>query len=214
MKIFALYPLTSGTHDARSVYTGSEDMAVCMLGDVSSVPDHHPFFIPDFASRFEATPALCVRLGRVGKSIAPRFASRYIAALAPALLIIAADRLAELRMEGLPWTEAVAFDGSAPAGKWSDGNIDTLSQNVYEFHVHSTLEGNTGTQVDPNILTVPAAEFMPLIIDSISFLSRTVTLKTGDLIYIALRPEGIPLKQGLRISALTDSSPTLSVRIR
>lgn len=214
MKIFALYPLASETSGTPSSITGAENMAVCMLGDVSSVPDHHPFFIPDFASRFEGTPALCVRLGRVGKSIAPRFASRYIADMAPALLITAPDRLADLRRAGLPWTEAVAFDGSAPTGQWLGSDITGSGDSRIEFNAGYPLEGDTATRKLPETLSVSVSGLMPLIIDSISFLSRTVTLKTGDLIYLSLRTEGIPLKRGLRISALTDSSPTLSVRIR
>ncbi|HAO63855.1 MAG TPA: 2-hydroxyhepta-2,4-diene-1,7-dioate isomerase, partial [Porphyromonadaceae bacterium] len=36
-----------------------------------------PFFIPDFAPEFVLHPALAVRIDRLGKNIAPRFAHRY-----------------------------------------------------------------------------------------------------------------------------------------
>ncbi len=214
MKIFALYPQALSGNALPAGIPGLEDMALCMLGDTCSVPDHHPFFIPDFASGFEGRPALCVRLGRVGKSIAPRFAPRYIGALAPAILFTASDRLAQLRSVGLPWTEAVAFDGSAPVGQWSPADSAEQGDTLYRFFAEYAGDNETSDLSATELLCVSALELMPLITRCISSLSRTVTLKTGDLLYIALQAEGVTLRREMRLSALADSSPALSVRIR
>ena len=56
--------------------------AVMETGDRYEIPDSsllrsgQPFFIPDFAGEFRAMPSAVVRIGRLGKGIAPRFAVR------------------------------------------------------------------------------------------------------------------------------------------
>ena len=48
-----------------------------LLADSSILPTGRPLFIPDWAHHFAGTLAVAVRISRLGKCIAPRFAHRY-----------------------------------------------------------------------------------------------------------------------------------------
>ena len=48
-----------------------------LMADSSILYTGRPFFVPDYAQRFVATPTIVVRTGRLGKCIAPKFAHRY-----------------------------------------------------------------------------------------------------------------------------------------
>ncbi|MDE7160211.1 MAG: fumarylacetoacetate hydrolase family protein [Muribaculaceae bacterium] len=199
-------------------YPGSEASVggyeVCMMGDVSSVPHHHPFFIPDFASEFEALPAVCVRIGRVGKSIPLRFARRYVGAVAPALLMVAVDLLDDLRRKGAPWTQAVVFDASAPCGEWKPCAEGAGAPDIL-FSVSGTDANPAGDEASSDeAARISGDEITDRACRLIASLSRTITLKTGDLFYMAIAAKGIPLRRGMRISAFSDSSPSLLTRIR
>ena len=48
-----------------------------LMADSSLLFTDRPFFLPDFADAFIATPTIIVRMGRLGKCVAPKFAHRY-----------------------------------------------------------------------------------------------------------------------------------------
>ena len=60
------------------VITGNgNDRCYRLMADSTMLVGNKPFFIPDFAPEFVLHPALAVRIDRLGKNIAPRFAHRY-----------------------------------------------------------------------------------------------------------------------------------------
>ena len=62
----------TGNYDKREEVPQSYLMA-----DSSILYTGRPFFVPDYAQHFVATPTIVVRTGRLGKCIAPKFAYRY-----------------------------------------------------------------------------------------------------------------------------------------
>lgn len=72
-----------------------------------------PFFVPDFAQTFVATPAIVVRMNRLGKCVAPKFAHRYWDAFTAAFAVRACHS-DDSRLTGLDR----AFDGAAIVGEW------------------------------------------------------------------------------------------------
>ena len=127
-----------------------------LKGDSALLVNRKPFFIPDETSSPVAYPALALRVCRLGKTVAPRYADRYYDAIAPALDIQAADLLAQAQTQGQPWTTAISLDGSFPLGEWSE---------THEPHV--TYETN-GT----NKLTLEAADSE--IREAVSLVSRYI----------------------------------------
>ena len=51
-----------------------EECTTYLMADSAILYTGRPFFIPDFAQRFEAAPSIVVRTGRLGKAVAPKFA--------------------------------------------------------------------------------------------------------------------------------------------
>ena len=147
-----------------------------LKGDSALLVNRKPFFIPDETTSPVAYPALALRVCRLGKTVAPRYADRYFDALAPALDIQAADLLAQAQAAGQPWTTAISLDGSFPLGEWSE---------THEAHV--TYETNGTQKVE---LSATEAE----ISEAVSLVSRFMTIRQGDVIYLQLTDKPMELK--------------------
>ena len=75
-----------------------------------------PFFIPDFSSEIHYETELVVKIDRLGKNIAERFAHRYYSEVTVGIDFTARDLQRRLREQGLPWEISKAFDNSAVIG--------------------------------------------------------------------------------------------------
>ena len=104
-----------------------------LMADSSILYSGRPFFVPDFAQRFVATPAIVVRTSRLGKCIAPKFAHRYWDALTAAFSVVAQD-------SDRPALSALdrAFDGAAIVGDWVE--VSSLTDALHE-PVEVTVDG-------------------------------------------------------------------------
>lgn len=189
MKIFAvIHNYGEERHDALM---GDGDTAWYEMPDSSVLRSGNPFFVPDSDPEFLAFPSVCYRIGRLGKSIAARFAHRYIDAATAAVAVVASGRLRELRGAGMPWTAATAFDRSCLLGNLTPA--DTFIE-CREFRIECGAHKMT---YDLSRLRRQAGELVEAI-------SAENTLKNGDLILAGLPAEGIALKPGTRISAEAD----------
>lgn len=141
----------------------------------------NPYFVPDFAERFEARTALAIKIGKVGKGIASRFVGRYAVAAAPCVLFLAADLLQSLRVQGLPWTPAISYDRCLAIGQFFPFALDDKS---YEIRL-SIESGESHLETIWNDSSIS-----PGIENSLVAISRDNTLKTGDLILMGLSQTG------------------------
>ena len=142
---------------------------IFMKSDSSLLKDGKPFFIPDFSSEVHYETEIVVRIDRLGKNIAERFAHRYYNEVTVGIDFTARDLQNKLRAQGLPWEISKAFDNSAVIGTFipleQAGDVNRLP-----FH----LDIN-GSKVQ-------------------AYVSRFFTLKIGDLIYTGT-PAGVgPVK--------------------
>lgn len=165
------------------------------MADSSILKSGNPFFVPDFDTEFKAYPTVVYRIGRLGKSIAPRFADRYIDAVGPGTAIIAESLLQRLKEAGLPWTRAVSFDRSLLLGNLQP--IDALINNkAYEFEISTQKATYSIDNLHADNLHV------------IAELSQENTLKNGDLILVGLMPVGLNLVPGSKLTARAESLKT------
>ena len=151
-----------------------------LMADSSILYTGRPFFIPDFAQRFVATPTIIVRMGRLGKCVAPKFAHRYWDAVTVGIDFTARDTQEKARHEGMPWTICKGFDGSAAIGTFQPLSLEGKGAGI-------------GFRLDKNGETVQqgdSSEMLFSVDEIISYLSRFFTLRTGDLIYTGT-PAGI-----------------------
>ena len=130
-----------------------------LKGDSCLLNGRKPLFIPDWTKELGVTECMVLRVSRLGKEIAPKFANRYYDAVAPGADFIAMDVLREAKAQGKPWTRALAFDYSLAIGEWI--NNDEMSA--------------TALLNDELIITPEEA---------IAEASKVMTIRQGDLIYI------------------------------
>jgi 2-keto-4-pentenoate hydratase/2-oxohepta-3-ene-1,7-dioic acid hydratase in catechol pathway len=153
---------------------------IFMKSDSALLKDGKPFFIPDFSSEIHYETEIVVKIDRLGKNIAERFASRYYSEVTVGIDFTARDLQRRLRQDGMPWEISKAFDNSAVIGRFIPleevGDINRIPFYL-EINGKKVQEGNTANWIFP--------------IDRIvAYVSRFFTLKMGDLIYTGT-PEGV-----------------------
>lgn len=190
MKIFAVTSPEAGRQDG-SPFAGLEAGERYEIPDSSLLRSGQPFFVPDFADEFRAFPSMVFRLSRLGKGIAPRFATRYYDSVTMGCAVIATDLLGQLRSQGRPWCRAVAFDKCCMTGK---------------FIQPDEMPASWSIQCGDCSLTYPVENIMAGFGDILADISRDITVKEGDLILASLLPEGITLKQGTRLSVTNEAN--------
>jgi 2-keto-4-pentenoate hydratase/2-oxohepta-3-ene-1,7-dioic acid hydratase in catechol pathway len=167
-------------HIAELQHERPTDPVIFMKPDSAILPAHNPFYIPDFSNDLHYEVELVVKINRLGKHIAPRFAHKYYEEIGLGIDFTARDLQNQLKDKGLPWEKAKAFDGSAVIGDFLP-KIDFPDLNAIEFGLTKNREwvqkGNS--------------EMMLWKIDElIAYVSQFFTLKIGDLIFTGT-PAGV-----------------------
>lgn len=190
MKIFGVgmnYLQHTEELDGRA-YRPAEPV-VFLKPDSALLKDGKPFFVPDWAARFDYEAELVVRICRLGKGIPVRFAHRYWDAVTVGIDFTARDMQQRARHDGMPWTLCKGFDGSAAIGRWAtlDGSTSLEKEPGMAFRLD--LNGQT-------VQRGHSADMLFSIDQVISYLSRFFTLRTGDLLFTGT-PVGVgPVKPG------------------
>jgi len=149
--------------------------------DTALLPPRNPLYLPDFAQDFHYEVEIIVKIGKMGKHIAPQFAHRYYDQIGLGLDITARDLQARLKAKGLPWEKAKAFDNSAVVSPiFLDKNTFKNLQNI-----HFSLKKN-----DKIVQQGHTAEMLWQIDELIAYISTFFTLKKGDLLFTGT-PAGV-----------------------
>lgn len=147
-----------------------------LKGDSCLLNGRKPFFMPEGASEIGMTPCLILRVSRLGKEIALKFADRYYDAVAPGADFIAPDKAREAQAQGKPWTQALAFDYSLALGEWTEVKSEGMKELMSELIL------------SPEEAIVEA--------------SRVMTIRQGDLIYIQAKqsPRMVQKEEIIRVT--------------
>ena len=177
---------------------------IFMKSDSSLLKDGKPFFIPDFSSEIHYETELVVKIDRLGKNIAERFAHRYYSEVTVGIDFTARDLQRRLREQGLPWEISKAFDNSAVIGTFipleKAGNVNQLSFHL-DMNGKTVQQGNT-------------ADMLFSVDQIIAYVSRFFTLKIGDLIYTGT-PVGVgPVSIGDHLEGYLGERKLLDFHIR
>ena len=162
------------------------------------------FFIPDFTQRVDYETELVVRICRLGKHIAPRFAHRYYDAVTVGIDFTARDLQNEFRAEGLPWELCKGFDDSAvlgtfvPTEKFAD---------IQDLHFHLDIDGQT-------VQRGHTADMLFKVDEIIAYVSQFCTLKIGDLLFTGT-PVGVgPVSVGQHLQGYLEGEKLLDFHVR
>jgi len=204
MKIFAV-GLNYASHNKEMKRTfESSEPVLFMKPDTALLKDGKPFFLPDFSEDVQYETELVVRVSRLGKNIAERFAHRYYDQVTVGIDFTARDLQTKQKELGLPWEIAKGFDQSAAVGSFIPIESVTALQDL-------------NFRLDINGETVQAGNSREMIysVDRIiAFISRFFTLKIGDLIFTGT-PAGVgPVKINDHLQGYVEDRKLLDFRVK
>lgn len=141
--------------------------------DSAILPNKHPFYIPSFSDEIHYEVELLVRINRLGKHIAVKFAHKYYDEIGLGIDFTARDLQTKLKKKGLPWEKAKAFDGSAVVGQFvSKTSFSDLKNISFSLSKNKEIVQNGNTK---NMLWH--------IDELIAYVSTFMTLKIGDILF-------------------------------
>ena len=155
------------------------DPVIFMKPDTSVIKNNEPFYFPDFSEDIHHEVEVLVKIHKQGKSIEKEFAHTYYNEIGLGIDFTARDLQTQAKEKGLPWERAKAFNGSAPISPFiPKGDLDMTNLD-FKLSINSkeVQHGNTSLmlwQID----------------EVISYVSKFITLKIGDIIFTGT-PKGV-----------------------
>jgi len=175
-----------------------------MKPDSALVTANRPFFYPDFSTNVHHELEVVIRINRLGRSIEEKYADRYYNELALGVDFTARDLQDEQKKKGLPWEIAKGFDYSAPISEFFPvekyGDIHNLSFRL-DLNGKTVQDGSTSLMI---------FSFEKII----AYVSRFMTLKTGDLIFTGT-PAGVgPVAINDRLEAYLEGDKLMDFPVK
>ena len=181
-----------------------EEPVIFMKPDTAVLRNNEPFYYPEFSQDVHFEVELLLRICREGKNIDTKFARKYYDAIGLGIDFTARDLQAKLKAKGLPWTLAKGFNGSAPVSEFLPLDQFPDLQNI-NFSLQ--LNGEVRQKGNSSLMLHPFDEI-------IAYISRFITLKTGDIIFTGT-PEGVgPVKIGDRLEGFIEDKKLLNFEIK
>lgn len=180
MKIFAVgLNYDSHNKEMRRTFEAGEPV-IFMKPDTALLLNGKPFFLPDFSREIHYETELVIKINRLGKNIAEKFAHRYYDEITVGIDFTARDLQRKQKELGLPWEIAKSFDNSAPIGNFISKK-EVADINNINFHLN--INGDTVQRGNSGDLIYSFDRI-------IAHISQFFTLKIGDLIFTGT-PAGI-----------------------
>ena len=174
MKIIAV-GMNYARHNKELGHTQeNREPVIFMKPDSAILKDGKPFFVPDFSHEVHYETEVVVRICRLGKNIAPRFAHRYYDAVTVGIDFTARDLQRKFREAGNPWELCKGFDNSAAIGTFI--SLEQAGGDLQNLDFHLDIDGC-------EVQRGNTADMLFKIDDIIAYVSRFMTLKIGDLLF-------------------------------
>lgn len=190
----------------RALSSEDDDPVLFLKPDTAILHnDEKHFYIPDFSSNIHYEAELVVKISKMGKNIAERFAHRYYNEITLGIDFTARDIQSELKSKGLPWEISKAFDNSAAVGIF-------VSKDKFGKEINNL---NFKLEIDGKVVQAANTSQMIHSLDKIiAYASQFFTLKTGDLIYTGT-PAGVgKVEIGNHLMGYLEKDNLLDVHIR
>lgn len=204
MKIIAV-GMNYAAHNKEMAHTLElAEPTLFMKADSALLKDGKPFFIPDFTNEVHYETELVVKIDRLGKNIAERFAHRYYSEVTVGIDFTARDLQRRLRAEGRPWEISKAFDNSAAVGRFVP--LEKAGE-VQRLDFHLDINGTTVQRGN-------TADMLFAVDQIVAYASRFFTLKIGDLIFTGT-PAGVgPVGIGDHLQGFLGEEKLLDFHVR
>jgi acylpyruvate hydrolase len=181
-----------------------EKPLVFLKPDSAILKNNKPFFLPGFSDNIHYEVEVVIKISKLGKGIAAKFAPRYFDEVTVGIDITARDLQKQQSTAGMPWEISKSFDGAAPIGSFIpvSGVTDM---------------GNLDFRLEINDKVVQKSNTSDMIFgfnQIVEYVSKFFTLKTGDLIFTGT-PSGVgQLKRDDNLIAYLGDKPLLDFRIK
>ena len=183
----------------------NQEPVIFMKPDSALLKDGKPFFLPDFSSDIQYEVEVVVRICRLGKHIAPRFASRYYDAVTVGIDFRARDMQRRFRDGGLPWELCKGFDNSAAIGRFVP--LADMGGDVQQLDFGLAIDGR-------EVQHGNTADMLFRVDDIIAYVSRFMTLKMGDLLFTGTPPGVGPVAIGQHLQGYIGGEKLLDFYVR
>ena len=179
---------------------------VFLKPDSSIIPKNQNFIIPAFSDEIHHEVELVVKINKVGKHIDESFSNKYYNEIGLGIDFTARDVQTELKQAGHPWEKAKAFDGSAVISE-KFIPLNELGKDIQDLSF-SLLINNNEVQLGHT------ADMIFSVDELIVYLSKYMTLKTGDLLFTGT-PAGVgSVATGDKITGFLEGTQMLSVNVK
>jgi 2-keto-4-pentenoate hydratase/2-oxohepta-3-ene-1,7-dioic acid hydratase in catechol pathway len=193
-----------------------KEPVVFLKPDTALLRPGQDFYYPDFSKDIHYECEVVFRVGMEGKYISQKFAYRHIDGIGLGLDLTARDLQQKLKVSGLPWEIAKAFNGSAPiseilplgggqlkAGEEPFIEYKDINNLQFELKVNGELRQKGDTR-----------DWLFSLEHLVEYVSQYFTLKTGDLIFTGT-PAGVgPIYIGDKLEGYLQGRKMFSYCIR
>jgi 2-keto-4-pentenoate hydratase/2-oxohepta-3-ene-1,7-dioic acid hydratase in catechol pathway len=180
------------------------DPVIFIKPDTALLDASQAFYYPTFSNDVHYELELVFRIGKVGKNIEAKFATKYIDAVGLGIDFTARDIQSKLKEKGLPWEKAKAFNGSAFVSSLRPVSESDFSQAIdFELYKNdiSVQKGNSDLMI---------WNISELVAD----ISQYFTLKTGDYIFTGT-PAGVgPVHIGDTLTGILQGNKLFDLAIK
>lgn len=180
-----------------------ESPVVFLKPDSAILPKNHPFFIPPFSNDVHYEVEVLIKINKVGKHIAARFADKYYDEVGLGIDFTARDVQAHCKEKGLPWEEAKAFDGSAVIGQFFPKEEFDLENLSFQLLKNNKVVQNGNTKA-----------MLWKIDELIGYVSQYFTLKKGDLIFTGT-PAGVgKVSENDELTGIMEGKKSFQIKVK
>ncbi|WP_392469832.1 fumarylacetoacetate hydrolase family protein [Sphingobacterium cellulitidis] len=181
-----------------------EKPVIFLKPDTAVLKDNKDFYYPEFSKDVHFEVELVLRVCNEGKHVSKKFAHKYYDAIGLGIDFTARDLQTELKSKGLPWELAKAFDHSAVVGEFiPKENMENLENINFSLlkNEETVQQGNSADMI---------FDFDSLI----TFVSKYITLRKGDLIYTGT-PAGVgPIQIGDKLEGFLEDKSMFTCQIK
>jgi 2-keto-4-pentenoate hydratase/2-oxohepta-3-ene-1,7-dioic acid hydratase in catechol pathway len=177
MKIICI-GLNYRKHAIELGWTIPKEPVVFLKPDSSILKNNKPFFLPDFSTNIHYEVEVVLKISKLGKGIAAKFAPRYFDEITLGIDITARDLQNRLVAEGMPWEISKCFDGAAPLGRFIPvTRVTDISDLDFRLEINNKVVQKSNT-----------SDMIFGFNEIVEYVSKFFTLKTGDLIFTGTPP--------------------------
>jgi len=173
--------------------------------DTAITKNNEDFYLPDFSQNVSYECELVVKINKIGKCIPISYSKNSYTEVALGLDITLRDIQQEAKENGLPWSLAKGFDYSAPISDFF--TIEGLKKDIQDINFSLQKNGVTVQETNTSLMINSVDEI-------ISYVSRFITLKTGDYIFTGT-PKGVGKMQiGDVFTAYLEGRQVMDIKVK